>query len=250
MPRMMTRFDDYDPFARMYNAHWGPQTERHIGLLERHVLNRVPAPAHILDLCCGTGQLARILSDKGYRVLGIDGSEGMLGYARSNATDVEFEAGDARSFKVAEPVDAVTCLFGSLNHMMEESDLQAVFGAVAGALRPGGLFAFDLNMEAKYLRSWSGDFSVPMDNKVAVVRCSVDSDARRGIFDAILFFEDEDESWDRHDVHLAQTWYDRGTVERLLAEAGFEVPTVHVKGTLPDDPEVAQSLLFVTTRSA
>jgi len=57
---MSTRYADCDPFARMYNLHWGKQGERHLELLDAHVLSRLPDAARILDLCGGTGQLAQV----------------------------------------------------------------------------------------------------------------------------------------------------------------------------------------------
>jgi tRNA/tmRNA/rRNA uracil-C5-methylase (TrmA/RlmC/RlmD family) len=39
----------------------------------------------LLDVCCGTGQLARHFLDHGYEVTGLDLSDAMLDYARLNA---------------------------------------------------------------------------------------------------------------------------------------------------------------------
>jgi SAM-dependent methyltransferase len=233
----------------MYNVHWGKQSDAHLALIEPLVLQRLPAPARILDLCCGTGQLAHALTRKGYAVVGIDGSEGMLSYARTNAPEARFVLGDAREFRVQDPFDAVLCAFDSLNHLMCESDLADAFNSVADALHPGGLPAFDLNLEVKYLKTWSGEFSVIGEHEVAFVRTSVDLESRCGIFDGTLFYDESDESWSRHDVRLTQTWYSEGLVERLLAEAGFDPPAKHVQQPMPGDPQIAQNMLFIASKS-
>ena len=50
---MGERYRDYDAFARFYDRHWGPMgAARHIELLDRHVLDALPAGGRILDLCC------------------------------------------------------------------------------------------------------------------------------------------------------------------------------------------------------
>ncbi len=245
---MPARHADYDPFARIYNLHWGTRSDRHLDLIDRHVLQGLASGARVLDLCCGTGQLAHTLAERGYSVLGIDGSEGMLAFAQTNAPTARFLLADARHFEVQEPFDVVLCLFDSLNHLMTENDLAKAFDSTARALHPGGLFAFDLNMEVKYLQTWSGEFSVIGDEEVAIVRTSVDPEAKRGMFDATLFYEQGDDRWSREEVHLMQTWYSEETVGRLLAKAGFETPTTYVKQPLPSDPTVAQNLLFVTAR--
>ncbi len=150
---MPARYAHYDPFARIYNLHWGAQSDRHLDLIDRHVLQGLTSGARVLDLCCGTGQLAHTLAERGYSVLGIDGSEGMLAFAQTNAPTARFLLADARHFEVQEPFDVVLCLFDSLNHLMTENDLAKAFDSTARALHPGGLFAFDLNMEVKCLQT-------------------------------------------------------------------------------------------------
>lgn len=87
----MGRYTDYDAFAWLYNRHWGPDSARRfLPVLERWLLPYLPPRARILDLCCGTGQLAQALAQRGYLVTGIDGSEEMIRFARANAPDVEF----------------------------------------------------------------------------------------------------------------------------------------------------------------
>ena len=95
----MKMYSSYDSFAWMYNKHWGntflPVV---LPILDNLVLTKISKNARILDLCCGTGQMAQQLKTLGYRVTGIDGSPEMLRYARENAPGVEFLQADARSF--------------------------------------------------------------------------------------------------------------------------------------------------------
>jgi ubiquinone/menaquinone biosynthesis C-methylase UbiE len=66
----------------------------------RDVLRGVlpPPPADVLDVACGTGSLAVLLAEEGYRVQGIDGSPSMLAIARRKA----FEAGVAVTLKCGD----------------------------------------------------------------------------------------------------------------------------------------------------
>ena len=61
-PPVTDRYSDYDAFAWTYNRHWGSFATRMVPVLEELVLNALPSRARILDLCCGTGQLAHALS--------------------------------------------------------------------------------------------------------------------------------------------------------------------------------------------
>ncbi|MEH2088172.1 class I SAM-dependent methyltransferase [Nostoc sp.] len=79
---------NYDVYARIYNERNGQSLcEMALQPLEKLLLPHLSPGAHILDLCCGTGQLAQQLNLKGYKVTGIDISEGMLDYAQKNAPD-------------------------------------------------------------------------------------------------------------------------------------------------------------------
>lgn len=243
------RYTDYDAFARLYDRHWGGKVDRHLEVLDAHVLPGVPAGARLLDLCCGTGQLAAVLADRGYRVAGLDGSDAMLERARANAPAVDFVAADARDFSFPEPFDGVVCTYDSLNHVMEEAELARVFACVARALVPGGVFAFDLNLEAKYRETWTGDYHVVDDDQVGVFRSSADPDARRAFFDATILYRRQEDIWTRHDLHLEQTWYDEPVVAARLVEAGFLPPEAHAKQTLKRDPGVALNRLYVARRA-
>lgn len=91
----------YDNFAWIYNRHWGMKfTAGAVAVLEELVFDGIPENAAILDLCCGTGQLANILAERGYEVTGLDGSEEMLVFARKNAPGVEFIHNDASAFSL------------------------------------------------------------------------------------------------------------------------------------------------------
>ena len=63
----MTRYDAYDPFARIYNQHWGHFATNAYPILEHLVLRDLPPGCAVLDLCCGTGQLAAKLSKPSVR---------------------------------------------------------------------------------------------------------------------------------------------------------------------------------------
>lgn len=90
----------YDPFAWVYNRYWGTQSaDRLLPALDELLLQDLPSGAHVLDLCCGTGQRADTLTQRGFRVTGVDNSEEMLRFARQNAPAAAFIRADARSFE-------------------------------------------------------------------------------------------------------------------------------------------------------
>ncbi len=216
------RFADYDPFAWVYNQQWGPEfAGRVLPVIQKLVLSKLQAEARILDLACGTGQLAQALAERGYRVTGLDGSEEMILYARLNAPTAEFVVDDVRTFQVSEPFRAVLSTYDSLNHIMSPKELLKVFSNVYAGLQVNGLFLFDLNMEEGYRERWRGSFGIVEDDYVCVVRSRFDPDA--GVARAsITIFRPKDGGWGRTDLELLQRCYSEGQVVSLLEEAGFD----------------------------
>jgi predicted TPR repeat methyltransferase len=184
----MTIYSAYDPFAWIYNQHWGNSfLPVVLPILENLVLSKLPKHARILDLCCGTGQLTHQLKTLNYRITGVDGSPEMLSYARENAPGVEFLQADARSFKLQRKYHAVVSVFDSLNHIMTLKELKSVFSCSYVALHSGGYFMFDLNTEAGYLYEWNGDFTIVEDDHVCLVRNTYSATRHTATFDATIF---------------------------------------------------------------
>lgn len=217
----MGRFDAYDPIAGLYNRHWGYFADRMYPVLDRLVLRDLPSGCAVLDLCCGTGQLAAVLSEKGYDVTGVDGSEGMIEIARRNAPGVEFLVQDARELSLDRRFAAVFSTFDSLNHVMSLDELEQVFRNVHAVLEAGCCFEFDLNMEEGYLQRWRGSFGIVEDDLVCVARSSRDEEERVGRMD-LTVFESEGTGWKRKDVSLLQRWYREPDITERLQRAGFE----------------------------
>lgn len=217
----MKSFSDYDGFAFVYNRHWGPRyAQQVLPALEKLLLDRLPAQSTILDLCCGTGNLARVLTDRGFSVIGIDGSRQMIRLARENAPGAKFFVADARRFRLPAACDAAVAVFDSLNHIMSVEDLVAVFRRVYRAVRPGGQFIFDLNMQQGYRARWRGSKSIVEDDCVCLVQFGYREEEGIGESQLIIFHLKR--QWRRCDLTLLQKCYSEAEVRLGLESAGFE----------------------------
>jgi demethylmenaquinone methyltransferase / 2-methoxy-6-polyprenyl-1,4-benzoquinol methylase len=96
---------------------------------------RLPGRARVLDLACGTGDLCRELSRRGYRPVGLDFSHGMLVNARTDAPLVEADI--LRLPMRDASADGATCGF-ALRNVVSLDDL---FRELARVVRPGGRIA-------------------------------------------------------------------------------------------------------------
>ncbi len=181
-----TSADSYDPFASVYNARWGPISLHWIPWLAVLVVPRLPSHGRVLDVCCGTGQIAAALSRRGFRMVGLDGSREMLRYARTNAVDVHLVQADVRRFALRSRFDAALCLFDSLNHLLSCEDLAAAFSSVSTCLRPRGWFLFDVNTPGSYERNWNGRHRRKAGDHMLRTRSEYDPERRLGIFRASI----------------------------------------------------------------
>lgn len=137
----------YKEFASYYDEIMGDRKREFdsiLKLIQRHA----PGAEEILDIACGTGAFALQLSRK-YEVTGLDSSSPMLTLAKRRARRTAFVRADMRSFKFAKRFDVALCLFDSINHLSDFSDWKKVFRAVRMALKPGGVFIFDINTRAR-----------------------------------------------------------------------------------------------------
>jgi SAM-dependent methyltransferase len=116
------------------------------GLLRLLRTARIPGGL-VVDAGCGSGVWGGELTDRGYRALGIDISPDMIRLARRQAPAAKFQIG---SFLGAElpPCDAVTSIGECVNYAFDRQSgkrgLAAFFRRVYAALRPGGVFVFDI----------------------------------------------------------------------------------------------------------
>ena len=116
----------------------------------------------ILDMGCGTGRHALELARRGYRVTGVDLSDGMLAEGRKVAeaeglTTITFQQGDATQYTTDAPFDRVYCVCeGSLGLIgagstPEEHDMTVLRNLYA-ALKPGGRMLITVLNAMRHIR--------------------------------------------------------------------------------------------------
>ena len=102
----------------------------------------------LLDLACGHGRIANPLAERGVRVTGLDATPLFLELARKDAAErgveVEYVEGDMRAIPWTERFDRVLCWFTSFGYFDDEQN-RGVLAEVFEALKPGGLFAVEMN---------------------------------------------------------------------------------------------------------
>lgn len=212
----------YDDFAWFYNRYWNEEFHSvAFPILERIWLSRLAPGARILDVCCGTGHLAAMLTERGYRVTGIDASAAMIGYARENAPAAEFHVADATNFHLQTDFDAAVSTFDSLNHFLGSADLEAVLRNTAAALKPGAPLVFDLLSEAAYQTRWTDAFSIVRDDHVLAFAGEGYDFRTCTAHCEITMFRLLDGAWRRFDTMIQERCHKPEQVDAALLDAGF-----------------------------
>jgi trans-aconitate methyltransferase len=118
--------------AKTYDERFGFVTRGGDSLID--LLDPQPGE-RILDLGCGTGELAATIAERGAAVVGLDADAQMIERARARFPGLEFVRGDGHDFSLGE-FDAV--FSNAALHWLTRP--KAVTSAVRAALRAGGRF--------------------------------------------------------------------------------------------------------------
>lgn len=132
----------FDAHARDWSAKYAPGAplEERLARFATPLLSLVPPPAVLLDLGCGTGNLASHLALAGYHVRGFEISEAMLEVARQSSSSCDIEWVRLDSDWPTLPCRSGSCDAVVASSMLEYVDrLAFVISECARVLRPGGI---------------------------------------------------------------------------------------------------------------
>jgi SAM-dependent methyltransferase len=191
----------------------------------------------VVDLGCGSGILAGILTDAGYDVLGVDVSQDMIELASANAPKASFRRGSLLDVDLP-PAVAVTAIGEALNYATDPraslSQLERLADRVRQALASGGVFLFDVAAPGRHGPDRvahryhdHNDWTLSMRAEESADHTTLD---RR-----ITIFRKVDEPgpgrYRRSDEHHVLRLYEPGAVIDALARAGFEAASLDAYGS-------------------
>lgn len=245
-------------FARVYNLRWIHFAQNAAPKL-RAFYESTPLGQenhHLLDLCCGTGQLALHFLDNGYQVTGLDLSDAMLDYARASAApyiltgQARFVKGDAADFILEEKYGLVVSTFDALNHLPDFNALKNCFLSVYPVLEDGGTFIFDLNTPHGLSR-WTNISVEDTPEMMLVTRAFFDEAARRAYTYISGFIEAGEGLFERFEETAYEIAFDLAEVKTALLETGFH--RVYMAKLLDlalalDDPDQETRIFFIAEK--
>lgn len=180
----------------------------------------------ILDLCCGTGQLAYYFLTKDYKVTGIDSSEDMLYHARKlnqrfiEMNKADFYCDDARYFSLNKKFSNIVSTYDALNHLEDEQSLIQCFQKVYEHLENDGTFIFDLN--TKKGLSKGGTYIREEDMLFSIAQSMFEPSRNKTFTRYYGFVRDEfSHVYHKYDEVIYNTIYEMENVKKYLLDTGF-----------------------------
>jgi len=215
-------------FAHIYNLRWtGFARQVAPYLLDFYTSTKFGHQNKaILDLCCGTGQLAEYFLERNYRVVGIDLSEHMLHYARENVSQyiksgqAKFLQGDASDFKLDERFGLVISTYDALNHLENEDALKSCFQCTYDVC--DGYFIFDLNTRSG-LRRWNSiQVDESSEDALIITHGIYDGQSDRAWTRVTGFARTPDGLYERFDETAFNTVFEMEKVKKALLNVGWK----------------------------
>ncbi|MBI2139259.1 class I SAM-dependent methyltransferase [Candidatus Woesearchaeota archaeon] len=135
----------YKKYAKFYDKIYAKKSYVEEVEFVRSVMRKFKAKGkNILDMACGTGTHAKLFSDSGFRLVGVDINREMLKIARKKAKNAIFLESQMQSFRSKDKFDVITCLFSAINYNRNLSELKNTIMKFYELLKKGGIVVFDL----------------------------------------------------------------------------------------------------------
>lgn len=257
----------YRQFAAVYDRLMEEMPYAEWMSFARRCWERYGIPKTVVDLGCGTGNMAIPLARSGFTVFGIDLSAEMLSVARSKWDEppgrgVRQEPGtirwlqqDMRDWELPQPVDSVISFCDCLNYLTQPKDISATIRRTFAGLAPGGLFLFDVHAP-KQLERYANEQPFVYDEKDLSYLWTCEYDPKDWIIEHDLTFFVKDEAtpagpaaiYRRFEESHVQRAYDPEWLTGELTSAGFELLHFCADFTWEKPGEESERLFYIARK--
>ncbi|MBE7056828.1 MAG: class I SAM-dependent methyltransferase [Ruminococcaceae bacterium] len=219
----------YQAIAAFYNNNIGDTNYDHMANFLHEVFYEYNKTGNsdekpiVLDAGCGTGSCAVKLADKGFDVIGLDISPEMLQKAQEQpgSDKVQWICQDMTDMDLFGTVQAVFSMTDSVNHLLEEEELQGFFNGASLFTEKGGLLVFDFLTEKYFTQIIDGNVFCQEDEDSCLVWSG---EVENGFcYYDITCFEREDKHFTRSQDCVTERMWSVPELECALKEAGYSV---------------------------
>lgn len=181
----------------------------------------------LLDLGCGTGSMSVKMAERGFDVIGVDSSVGMLNSARQktfeSGADILLLNQPMQDIDLYGTVDCSICVLDGINHLNNADEVKQTFAKVSLFMNKGGAFAFDVNTIYKHKNILADNaFIYEFDDLFCAWQNNYNS-SDNSVDISLDFFEEEDGVYYRSSESFSEQAYELSEISVWLEDAGFEV---------------------------
>lgn len=207
----------------------------------------------LLDLACGTGTLSLLLAEKGYDVIGVDGSEDMLSVAQEkkteNASDTLFLCQKMEELDLFGTINAAVCTLDSINHVTDEDRVKEIFRRVSLFMEDKGIFIFDVNTPHKHREILGNNtFVYDMDEVYCVWQNETDDNMLTTVSLDIFERDEEEDVYYKYSEQFQEKGYELSFFEKLLKENKFELIGIYEEMTTESVKDSTERAVFVARK--
>jgi SAM-dependent methyltransferase len=222
------RFYDED-LAYIHDAGFGEIARAAAGSVLEFLKQRNINDGLVVDLGCGSGIVAELMTDAGFDVLGIDNSTAMLTIARKRAPGAQFRKASLFELKLPRCV-AVTAIGEAINYRTDEHrvrDPARLFRRVWKALCGGCIFVLDVagpgrGSQNQHIHAAGADWAILVDK----------SEENQLLKRSMTIFRKTGKVYRRSEETHFLRLYAPDAVRADLERAGFRVKRLRAYGNL------------------
>lgn len=143
----------YHSLARVYEAMYQTFMNYEAEYAFYAPLARQYGANSVLELGCGTGNMAGLFQAEGIRFSGVDLSEEMLALARQKNPAATFYQGDISTFRAAEPAESILMIGRTISYLTSTASVLSCFERSYENLVTGGVLIFDFIDASRFIPS-------------------------------------------------------------------------------------------------
>ncbi|OXS80468.1 class I SAM-dependent DNA methyltransferase [Domibacillus enclensis] len=213
------------------------------------------AGGSLLDIGCGTGELAVRFARAGYRVTGIDLSDEMLAVARDKADQHQVSMPlfqqDMREMEGLGLFDIAAIFCDSLNYLETEEDVERTFRSVFAHLKEGGLFLFDVHSVFKVNEVFTSQTFADAGEDVSFIWNAFPGEEADSVEHELTFFvQAENGTYERFDELHRQRTFQPEQYKDWLIKAGFTVESITADFTASEPTEQSERIFFKAKKNS
>ena len=219
--------EGYTALAPFYDRFVGADYQQIIDFIDCKIKKYNPKISLVCDIGCGSGTVTLALLERGYDMIGVDGSFDMLNEAMNKRSEVAggekalFLCQELPDFELYGTVGAIISTLDTLNYVTDEKALDRLFYWFRNYLDPDGLLIFDINTLYKYQHILNNNCDIYDDDEVFM--------AWRSRFDGVIcnhelsFFQKDNDCYWREDENQTQRYYSIDEIKALLEKYQFDI---------------------------